>query len=138
MSSDLKSKIVEIMDKHQVGTLATIRNSRPYSRFMLFFHEDTTLYTCTNKETHKVDDVANNPYVHVLLGYEGKGWEDSYVEIEAKASVEESSELKQKFWTDKLSEWLSGPDDPNFVLLKLEPEKIRYIEKAGSEPQVLK
>lgn len=137
MSADLKEKVLTIIKNHKVGTFATIKNNRPHSRFMLFYNEDTTLYTVTNKDTHKATDLMTNPYAHILLGYECKGWNDTYVEIEAKASVEESMELKQRFWNDKLSEWLNGPDDPNYLLLKLSPDTIRYFEKAGSQPQVL-
>ena len=54
---------------------------------MMFFHEDEVLYTAANKDTHKVDDIKQSPKVHVLLGYEGKGWNDSYVEIEAMAGI---------------------------------------------------
>jgi general stress protein 26 len=137
MSQQLKDKIMEVLGNHKIGTLATIQHDRPYSRFMMFFHEDLVLYTATNKDTHKVEDIQKNPYVHVLLGYEGKGWNDCYVEIEAEASISDHEELKNKFWNDHLKEWISGPDDPHYVLLQLTPQTIRYYEKAGSEPQVL-
>ena len=104
---------------------------------MMFFHEDVVLYTAANKDTHKVDDIKQSPKVHVLLGYEGKGWNDSYVEIEATASISDNQDLKSKFWNDHLREWISGPDDPDYILLQLMPEAIRYYEKAGSKPEIL-
>jgi general stress protein 26 len=137
MSEELKNKVLTILHDHKVGTLATIQNDRPYSRFMMFFHEDLVLYTATNKDTHKVDEIKQNPNVHVLLGYEGKGWNDSYLEVEATASISDNKELKEKFWNDHLKEWMNSPDDPEYVLLQLMPEAIRYYEKAGSKPQVL-
>lgn len=137
MPEELKNKILTILSNHKIGTLATIQDSRPYSRFMMFFHEDLVLYTATNKDTHKVDEIKQNPNVHVLLGYEGTGWNDSYVEIEATASISDNQELKSKYWNNCLTEWLSSPDDPEYVLLQLTPESIRYYEKAGSKPEVL-
>jgi general stress protein 26 len=137
MSEELKNKVLTILHDHKVGTLATIQNDRPYSRFMMFFHEDLVLYTATNKDTHKVDEIKQNPNVHVLLGYEGKGWNDSYLEVEATASISDNKELKEKFWNDHLKEWMNSPDDREYVLLQLMPEAIRYYEKAGSKPQVL-
>ncbi|WP_110113535.1 pyridoxamine 5'-phosphate oxidase family protein [Bacillus sp. CGMCC 1.16541] len=135
MANNTKEKVLKLFQDHKIGTLATIRDGKPYSRFMMFFNEDLVLYTATNKNTHKVEDIEENPYVHVLLGYEGQGWNDAYVEIEAKANVEERSELKEKFWNDHLREWISGPDDPNYVLLQLTPECILYFDKAGSEAE---
>lgn len=135
--SDVKQKVLSILDNYKVGTLATIQNNKPYSRFMMFSHDDLVLYTATNKNAHKVDDIQSNPYVHILLGYDDQGWNDPYVEIEAKALIEDNKELKETFWNDHLKEWINSPDDPNYVLLQLTPENIRYFEKAGSEPEEL-
>jgi general stress protein 26 len=137
MSKELTKKITSVFEKHQVGTLATIQDNRPFSRFMLFFHDGLTLYTATNKNTHKMKDIQTNPYAHILLGVEGKGWEDDYVEIEAKIEVENDANTKEKFWNEQLYKWLNGPNDPEYVLLKLVPEKIRYIEKAGANPETI-
>ncbi|AZB41676.1 general stress protein [Bacillus sp. FJAT-42376] len=137
MSNHLEAKIIKLLDNHQIGSMATVRNSKPYSRFMLFFHEGLTLYTATSKKTHKAEDINENPSVHLLLGYEGKGFQDEYAEVEAKASVEESASLKEKFWNEKLKDWIKGPDDPDFMLLKLEPEKFCYYAKAGDDPETL-
>ncbi|MFT8319873.1 MAG: pyridoxamine 5'-phosphate oxidase family protein [Bacillus sp. (in: firmicutes)] len=39
----LKEKIVQLFKHHKIGTLATIQNNKPYSRFMLFLAEGLTL-----------------------------------------------------------------------------------------------
>jgi len=134
MSDALQSKIVELFDNHKVGTLATIQDNKPYSRFMMFFHEELTLYTATNKETHKVDDLGQNPNVHILIG---AGFSGAYCEIEATATIEDSKEKKEKYWSDNLSKWLGGSDDPNYVLLQLKPQQIRYFADSGSKAEVL-
>jgi general stress protein 26 len=104
---------------------------------MLFFHEDLTLYAATNKHTHKVEDIEENPNVHILVGLEGNGFSSSYCEIEAKATLEDSKELRSKFWNDQLKEWMSGPEDPNYLLLKMTPSIIRYFDQAGDGPEEL-
>ncbi|MTH53555.1 general stress protein [Bacillus mangrovi] len=133
----LKEKILSLLDHHQIGSMATVRGSRPYSRFMLFFHEGLTLYTATSKKAHKAEDIEENPHVHLLLGYEGKAFRDQYAEVEATASVEESKELKEKFWNGNLKDWIQSPDDPDYMLLKLQPTKISFFSKAGEEPEIL-
>ncbi|WP_306009551.1 pyridoxamine 5'-phosphate oxidase family protein [Bacillus sp. MMSF_3328] len=135
--ADTKQKVLDMFEKYSIGTLASIRNDRPYSRFMLFFHDDLILFAATDKDAHKVEDIEKNPNVHILLGVEQGGYDGPYCEIEAKASFEDSGELKKKFWSEKLKDWLSGPDDPDYLLLKMEPSLIRYFEKAGAEPEEL-
>lgn len=135
MSEATKIKILDLYKNHQIGTLATIQNQKPYSRFMLFFHENLTLYTATHKETHKVDELNKNPQVHILLGIQDAGFSGAYGEIEATASIEESNEKKEKFWNEKLSKWISSPEDPNYILLKLSPVNIRYFANSGSKAE---
>lgn len=136
MSIELKEKILSIYRDYSVGVFSTIDQSRPFARFMMFFHEDLTLYTATNKHTHKVEELKKNPYVHVLLGNSAQQFDSPYIEVEAKASFEESPDLKTQFWTEHLNKWIESPDDPNYVLLKLEPEKILYFPDSGSEPEI--
>jgi general stress protein 26 len=137
MTNTLKDKVAELFSHHKVGTLATIRDSKPYSRFMMFNNEELTLYTATNEHAHKAEDIAQNPNVHILLGYDRDSDHEHYVEIEAKASVEESAELKKKFWSEQLKHWIASPEDPEYMLLKLTPVTILYYEKPGKEPQEL-
>ncbi|WP_201715733.1 pyridoxamine 5'-phosphate oxidase family protein [Rossellomorea arthrocnemi] len=137
MAQTLKDKIVELLSHHKVGTLATIRDNKPYSRFMMFNHDDLTLYTATNEQAHKAEDIAQNPHVHILLGYDHDSDHEHYVEIEAEASVEHSTAVKEKFWNEQLKHWIPSADDPEYLLLKLTPTTILYYEKPGSEPQEL-
>ncbi|WP_226669972.1 pyridoxamine 5'-phosphate oxidase family protein [Metabacillus litoralis] len=138
MSDQLKEKLLEVIKNHKVGTLSTIRQNKPFSRFMMFFHEDgeLVLYTATNKETHKVEDIKANPNVHALLGNDCKGWDDPYVEVEGTVSVEESKELKEKFWNDHLKSWIPTADDPNYLLLKITPSSYRYFDQSSSKAEV--
>ncbi|XXM70635.1 pyridoxamine 5'-phosphate oxidase family protein [Lysinibacillus sphaericus] len=137
MTNTLKDKVKELFSHHKTGTLATIRDNKPYSRFMIFNHDDLTLYTATNEHAHKAEDIAQNPNVHILLGWDLGSDHEHYVEIEAEASVEGSAELKKKFWSEELMHWTASPDDPEYLLLKLKPVTILYYEKPGKEPQEL-
>lgn len=136
---ELKEKILNILQNQQTGVLATVRDHKPHSCFMMFFHQDLTLYVATDRLSRKLDDIKENNNAHVLIGREGKSWEEEFIEVEADAYIEESEQLKEQFWNDSLNRWLDGPKDPNYVLLRLEPKTIYYIDKAGSvHPEVLK
>ncbi|MFD3448169.1 pyridoxamine 5'-phosphate oxidase family protein [Microbacteriaceae bacterium 4G12] len=135
---ELKQKILSMLQNNKTGVLATIRNNKPHSCFMVFFHEELTLYVATDRQSKKLEDISQNNHVHVLLGRDGKTWDEEFIEVEGTASVEEDADLKNKFWNNILKRWLHGPEDPNYVLLKITPKHIYYIDKAGViKPQVL-
>jgi general stress protein 26 len=71
---DLREKVLNIIKNQPTGVLAMIRDNKPHSCFMMFFHEDLTLYVATDRQTKKMDDIQQNPNVHVLFGREGKSW----------------------------------------------------------------
>ncbi len=134
---ELKKKITEIINKHKVGTLATVSNNKPFTRYMTFFNKDLTLYTATSSDTHKIDDIEENSNVHILLGYEGEGFGDTFVEVEGKASIEDGSEIKNKLWSTLFKVVFSGPNDPKYVVLKIVPTQIRLMNKKGHPPETL-
>ncbi|THG92197.1 hypothetical protein AJ85_16100 [Alkalihalobacillus alcalophilus ATCC 27647 = CGMCC 1.3604] len=50
-TSEIKKEILNILDKDKIGTLATVVNNKPQSRFMSFYHDQFTLYTPTDLDT---------------------------------------------------------------------------------------
>ncbi|KIL52103.1 pyridoxamine 5'-phosphate oxidase family protein [Jeotgalibacillus soli] len=134
--NELKKQIVEVLERNKIGTLATVKNGKPHSRYMTFYNEDLILYSPTSSETHKAEEIDENPFVHILLGYGGEGYGDSYVEIEGTAVVRQSDELKEQVWKDRFSTWFDGPHDPVYVVLEIEPTAIRLMN-SEEDPQVL-
>lgn len=132
----LEEKVVKILDDSNEGTLATIEENKPHSRYMTFHHEGLTLFTATSKDTHKVEEIERNPNVHILLGYEGKGYGDGYLEIEGVAKVRDD-EMKAKLWNEKMENWFDGPNDPNYIVLEIDPSQIRLMNNHGDSPEIL-
>ncbi|WP_416826169.1 pyridoxamine 5'-phosphate oxidase family protein [Ectobacillus polymachus] len=135
INQDLKEKVVNIISNHRTGTLASVENNKPHSRYMTFYNEDITLYTPTKKDTEKIDEIKNNPYVSVLLGYEEKGQNDALVEILGTSSINNTQSLKEKFWEESFNKWFDGPNDPNYVFLEIQPETVRILNLNGEPPQ---
>lgn len=134
---DVKEKIAKVLENNKIGTLATIEGNRPNSRYMTFFNDDLTLYTPTSKETHKTEEIEKNSNVHILLGYDGKGFGDSYVEIEGIAEIYEDQKMKNELWEDEFEHWFDGKDDPNYIILKITPSQIRLMNEKGQKPQTV-
>lgn len=135
-SQNLKEKITQVLGESKVGTMATVVGNKPHSRYMTFFNEDLTLYTPTSKETYKAEEIKRNPYVHILLGYEGEGMGDAYLEVQGKASIREEESLKEKFWNEKMEKWIESPNDPDYIILEIKPETIRLMNDNG-EPETM-
>lgn len=133
---DLKDRILKVLGESKIGSLATVEGNKPHSRYMTFFNEDLTLYTPTSKETYKAEEIEKNPYVHILLGYDGDGMGDAYIEVQGKAAIREDQDLKNKFWNEKMKKWLNSAEDPNFIILEIKPETIRLMNDNG-EPETL-
>lgn len=133
--SELKQQALNILDASRVGILSTVKDNKPHSRYMTFFHDEFTLYTPTSKKTQKVDELENNPNAHILLGYEGEGVGDAFLEIEGQMGMHDDAGMIDKVWNDHLKGWFTGPDDPNLLILAIKPTRVRMINKKGEEPQ---
>lgn len=124
-NNHLQQEVLQIIDQDHVGVLSTMQGNKPHARYMMFFHDELQLYTATNKKTHKVEEIEKNPNVHVLLGYDQEG--DKYIELQGKATIVEDQTLKEKYWHEELTPWLDGPTDPQYCLLRIEPEHIELV-----------
>lgn len=134
---ELKQQALKILEESHVGVLATVKDNKPHSRYMTFFNDEFTLYTATSDTTQKVDELEQNPHAHILLGYEGEGIGDAFLEIEGTMGVHDDKGIIDKVWNEHLKGWFSGPDDPHLVILAIKPSRVRIINKKGEEPQTL-
>lgn len=123
----INEEVIRILSEHKVGTLSTMKGDQPFSRYMIFRNEEFTLYTISSKATEKVQDILNNNKVHILLGFEGGGYGKPYIDMTAEATIHDDKELKDKFWHDNFRKYLTGPDDPNYIVIRCEPKSIRLI-----------
>ncbi|AMM92236.1 pyridoxamine 5'-phosphate oxidase family protein [Peribacillus simplex] len=135
--NQLKEKVLNIIRDHKIGVLSSVENNKPHSRYMTFFNEELTLYTPTNANTEKIDEIEKNPNVHILIGYENEGLGDSYLEISGTSKINDSQELKDKLWNESFENWFDSPNDPNYLILQIKPESIRLMNNNGQPPQEL-
>jgi general stress protein 26 len=101
---------------------------------MALFHDGLTINLTTNKKTDKVDELKDNPHVHILVGYDGKT-SSEILQIQATATITANNALREKLWNDSMKQWFNGPHDPNYVVLEITPSYIEYLN-GNSEPQV--
>ena len=125
-----KQKVIEeienILNISKVGVMSTISGSKPNSRYMLFYNDGHTLYTKTNKDSLKVDEIDENPSTHVLLGYEETS-NDSFLEIDGKVEVVEDKETLDWLWQNQDKTYFDSKNDPELIVLKINPESVKVM-----------
>lgn len=131
----VKKEILEVLNNSHIGTMATVSNGKPFSRYMTFKNKDFVLYTVTDKNSDKVDELLANPYTHILYGYENEGFGDAFVEIEGKVTEFDDAALKLKLMDFFAS--LVFKEREQMVILKIEPIRMRLMNKKGEPPKEL-
>lgn len=122
--ADARDKALKVIEKDNIGVMATVSDNKPVARYMTFYNEGFILYTITDKRTSKVEDIEANPNAFVLLGYEEGLLNKNFVEIEAKVSMTDNQSLIDHLWSSYMNAIFDGKDDPNILILKLTPEKV--------------
>ncbi|PJO43132.1 pyridoxamine 5'-phosphate oxidase family protein [Lysinibacillus xylanilyticus] len=133
--TSVRDEILEVLNREKIGTMATVENGKPYSRYMTFQHEDFILYTVTNKHSEKMEELRKNPYTHILFGYENRGFGDTYVEIEGKLTEILEDGIKNKLAEFFTSIFVGNHDE--MITLKIEPIRMRLMNKKGEPPKEL-
>ncbi|MFD1387185.1 pyridoxamine 5'-phosphate oxidase family protein [Oceanobacillus oncorhynchi subsp. oncorhynchi] len=136
-----KTKIIKeiqkILDISKVGVLSTSHNHVPNSRYMVFYHDEAVLYTKTDEDSPKVEEVESNPQAHILLGYE-ETKNKSFLEIKAKVEVINDQETIDWLWETQDKAYFDSKNDPDLTVLKLIPEQIKIMNSDNFDtPEII-
>ncbi len=136
--SDLKKNILDVLKGHQLASLATVTaNGTPWVRYVMSLGtEDLTLFVVTSARSRKIAQVKARPEVHVIVGGNAEQMDHPCVNVVATARILDDAESKRKFWHDELKHYFSGPDDPDYCILKIMPSVIEYLGPGMMEPLV--
>ncbi|EMG27648.1 general stress protein 26 (GSP26) [Listeria fleischmannii 1991] len=136
MRNELEERILNVLDAHKIGVMASVKNKFPHARYMTFFHKGLTLYTATLDTLPKIDEIARNPHVCILIGYEGEQVKSAFIEFNGRVVIEENEAIIEEIWEKLDSEWLDKTQ-AGFKVLKIIPEEIRIFDLPAEEPDVL-
>ncbi|GIO20240.1 general stress protein [Oceanobacillus oncorhynchi subsp. incaldanensis] len=130
-------EIQKILDISKVGVLSTSHNNVPNSRYMVFYHDEAVLYTKTDEDSPKVEEVESNPQAHILLGYE-ETKNKSFLEIRAKVEVINNQETIDWLWETQDKAYFDSKNDPDLTVLKLIPEQIKIMNSDNFDtPEII-
>ena len=136
--SDLKGRIFEILQTPQLCGLATVtEDGKPWVRYvMAVAGEDLTIRLATFVNARKVGQIKKNPEVHLTCGVRDPEQVKSYLQIQGRAKLVTNKAERERFWNDTLSGIFSGPDDPNYAIMIVEPYRIEFCSPRVFEPEV--
>lgn len=118
--------IEKVLDNSKVGVLSTAYNNKPNSRYMVFYNDDLTLYTKTNINSVKVEEIEDNPYAYILLGY-NETTNNSFVEIDAQIEVVKDQKVIDWLWETQDKTFFDSKQDPELCVLKVQPKSIKLM-----------
>jgi len=135
--SDLKNKIMKVLEegpKPKVAALATVdEKGRPRVRIMVVKNDGFTLFSTTSIKSTKISHIRNNDSVSLSVSRDISNLASDYLTIEGTAEVLTDARTKKNFWNENLKIHFTGPEDPDYCILKYTPKKIEYFGAKGPE-----
>lgn len=136
--SELNQRILDIIHKPQLASLATVtEQNNPWVRYVVTVGDGNFILRCaTFADSRKVKQIQNNPNVHLTLGVNSFLARQPYLQIQAKARITVDKEERHNFWHDMLTPIFTGPDDPKYVVVIIEPYRIEYCTPGSYVPEI--
>lgn len=117
--------IEKVLNSSKIGVLSTAHHNKPNSRYMVFYNDDLNLYTKTNINSLKVEEIENNPDAHILLGY-NETTNNSFVEIDATIEVVKNQKVIDWLWETQDKTFFNSKKILNYVY-KVIPRSIKLM-----------
>lgn len=136
--SDLKQRILEILHRPQLAALATVtEQSNPWVRYVVSVGGgDMSVRCATFVDSRKVQQIENNPNVHITCGVNSFQEMKPYLQIQGQARLTTDKDERHAFWNDMLSPIFDGPDDPRYGLIVVDTYRVEYCTPGSYEPEV--
>lgn len=135
--NELKGKILKVMRDYPVASVATIKDDKPWVRYMATQAEDDlTIYSTSFASARKISQIKADKNVHLAFGADPKNFVLPYIQVEGIAEVSMDLNIKKRCWHEMLEQFFEGPEDPNFVVIIIKPAMIEYIAPNTHSPEV--
>jgi general stress protein 26 len=137
--SELKARITEGLKKLQLANLATLTaDGLPWTRYVMIAGDEAlTLRCATFLAARKVGQIEQNPEVHLSCGVMNPMEIKPYFQIQGRAVIVTDEAEKAAFWNPSLEPIFSGPDDPNYAVVVINPYRIELWTPPEMKPEVL-
>lgn len=136
--SEIKKNIWDVLQTPQLAGFATISDDgKPWVRYVFIVADgDFKIRFATFIKSRKVEQVKQNPEVHLTCGVNDPLEIKPYLQIQGRAKINNSHEIKQSFWNETLTQIFTGPDDPNYGIIEVDSYRIEYCTPGSLNPEV--
>jgi general stress protein 26 len=126
--NDLKLRIYEAVKDLQLTNVATItEDGKPWVRYVMAKADKDLIFRfCTQLDSRKVAQIRKNSDAHISLGVSSLETAKNWVQVQGIAEVSTDRFELDAFWFDELNNYFSGPDDPNYCVVIVNPSKIEF------------
>jgi len=120
MPETAMKEAIEFVRTHPQTYLATIDDGTPWVRAMQVARVDDagSIWYATALSSNKVRQVRLNPQVCLAIWADGR-----HCRVFGRAEIVTDAAVKRQLWEDSWRTYFRGEDDPEYVLLKVVPER---------------
>jgi general stress protein 26 len=136
--ADLREQILKIISEPQLSGFATVTaEGKPWVRYVMTLGEDDMqIRFASFVSARKVQQIADNPEVHLTCGVTDPTILTPYLQIQGRARFTTEERERHGFWNAMLVPIFSGPDDPKYGVVIVTPYRIEYWTPGKFEPEV--
>jgi len=136
--TELEKKIWKILGRRQTAALATVTTAgAPWVRYVTIAADpDFTLRFCTSLGSRKAAEIAARPDVHVTCGNLQPPDDSAFLQITGRAEMRSDGKTRAENWNEEWRRYFKGPDDPDYVMVFVHPDRIEYNGPGSFVPEV--
>ena len=136
--SDLKLRIYEAVKDLQLTNVATItEDGKPWVRYVMAKADKNLMFRfCTHLDSRKIAQIRKNPDAHISMGVSSLETAKNWAQVQGTAEVSTDRDDLDAFWFDELSNYFSGPDDPKYCVVIINPSRIEFGTMGIMTPEV--
>jgi general stress protein 26 len=131
MSKDDHTKLVELLKQFSTAMLVTHEaDDRLRARPMAIaqVEDDGKIWFLSEEHTAKVHEIIRDTRVHLTLQKD----RSIYLSINGRATLVHDRSKVDEIWQESFKVWFpDGKDDPDLVLISVEPEDAEYWDNQG-------
>lgn len=132
MTESKTRNLVDLLEDMDVAMMITYTGGQtPHARPMQIAEagDDGEIFFATSLDSGKIRDIEMDPRV-MLTMQEGS----VYVSLTGTAHLSTDRTLIDELWSEAWQVWFpEGKDDPNIVIVRVEPEEAEYWDNSGLE-----
>jgi general stress protein 26 len=131
MTESRRRHLQDLIEDMDVAMMITFSGGqKPHARPMQIAEVDDTgeVYFATSMDSAKLRDIETDPQIMVVM-QEGS----TYISLAGAAYPSTDRALIDRLWSEAWQVWFpEGKDDPNIVILRVEPEEAEYWDNSGA------